>query len=327
MMTPSPSRLLDIVIVNWNSGEALAACLASLAGISDLESVVSVVVVDNASSDGSDGALMEADPSLPLAIRRNQKNLGFGAGCNQGAAPGTAPYLLFLNPDTDVQDGALTRVLEFLEATENQGYGIAGGPLREPSGKVSRTCARFPTPGNLALQSMGLDRLPWIRRWGRYMREWDHRSTRRVDQIMGAFLFIRRSVFQSLGGFDERFFVYWEDVDLCRRAASLGQLAAFVQGPGVVHEGGVSSGTVKDLRLFYSLRSRIQYGRKHFLSRGARMTEFVARGVEIPLRSLRARLKGDSTGASGVKRAATLLDEWLLANPHPPPPSPSPEVP
>lgn len=315
MMTRPPTRLLDIVIVNWNSGEALAACLASLAGTSDLESVASVVVVDNASTDRSEEAVSLPSNATLFATLRNQENLGFGTACNQGAEEGTAPYLLFLNPDTEVREGALRKALEFLEAPENAGYGIAGVPLLGASGKVLRTCARFPTPMNLTLQTTGLDRLPPLRRWGRYMREWDHQSTRRVDQVMGAFLLIRRSVFQSLDGFDQRFFVYWEDVDLCRRATTRNHLVAFVDGAGVLHEGGVSSGTVKDLRLFYSLRSRIQYGRKHFRAWEAQMTQIVARRIEIPLRKLRSLVKGDTAEATGVKRASRMLDEWLRANP------------
>ena len=254
---------IDIIIVNWNAGRQLYDCLESIvtAGRDGFE-LSQVVVVDNASSDGSvDG--LDGLP-LPLTIIRNDTNRGFAAACNQGAKGSSADYLLFLNPDTRLFKDSLVTPLAFMEKQNNQQVGIVGIQLVDENDQVSRTCARFPTPGRFFAKMMGLDRLFPRFFPSHFMSEWDHRQTREVDQVIGAFFLTRRRVFKFLGGLDERFFVYLEDIDFSLRAYKRGWKTVYLADARAYHKGGGVSEQIKATRLFYSLRSRIQYGYKHF---------------------------------------------------------------
>ena len=247
---------LDIVIVNWNAGRQLQACLDSVfSGALGTLRLDRVVVVDNASSDGSAEALHG-----PVSLLRNDVNLGFAAACNQGAAGSTADYLLFLNPDTVLDGDSLAGAVAFME--ENASVDVSGIRLRDANGRTQRCCARFPTPWPMVAQCLGLDRLGLAP--SHFLADWDHGDSRDVDQVMGAFLLIRRAVFQRLRGFDQRFFVYYEDVDLCRRVAYGGGRVVHNAGVSAVHIGGGTTGQIKARRQFLAARSRIQYAAKHF---------------------------------------------------------------
>lgn len=254
---------LDIVIVNWNSGEQLRQCLASIEAADRDGFVLSrVCVVDNASQDDS---LNEIERyKLPIQIIHNDQNKGFGAACNQAATGNLADYLLFLNPDIKLFENSLQRPLAFMEKTENKEAGIVGIQLVDDSGHVTRNCARFPTPAHFLAKMFGLDRL--LPRYfpSYFMKEWDHSETRIVDHVMGAFFLVRRSVFESLGGFDERFFVYLEDLDFSCRAYQAGWKSVYLAPAQAYHAGGGVSRQIAARRLFYSLRSRILYGYTHF---------------------------------------------------------------
>ncbi len=257
-MTPS----LDIVIVNWNTGDQLRDCLGSIATAA-LDGFVlnRVVVVDNGSQDGSAERL--ADLPVPLTLCCNRENRGFAAACNQGARGSHADYLLFLNPDVRLYADSLARPLRFMEEPANRRVGICGIQLVDEDGWVDRSCARFPSPGMFVGKMLGLTRwLPGIFP-NHAMTEWDHGESRKVEQVIGAFFLVRRSLFEALCGFDERFFVYFEEVDLSYRAARAGWSSFYLADARAVHRGGGSSEQVKAARLFYSLRSRIQYGFKH----------------------------------------------------------------
>ncbi len=257
------SRPLDIVIVNWNAGRQLRDCLESIASTDRHDRILGrVVVVDNASRDGSADGL--DDIGLPLELIRNPTNRGFAAACNQGAQGSTSHYLLFLNPDTRLFGPSLTRPLRFMDQPENQRVGICGIQLVDERGVVHRSCSRFPTVGILSAQLLGLSYLFPSRFRTQEMREWNHSESRRVDQVIGACFFIRRKVFEKLEGFDQRFFVYFEEVDLSYRALQSGWVSFYLADVEAFHKGGGSSDQVKAVRLFYSMRSRILYVSKHF---------------------------------------------------------------
>jgi hypothetical protein len=221
-----------------------------------------VVVVDNASTDGSAGTLKGLD--LPLTIIQNNENRGFAAACNQGVAGSKSDYLLFLNPDTQLMEGSLDAPIQFLERPENQMIGIVGIQLLDEEGRVARTCSHHPKPFHFFHKALGLDRLSPGRFSSGMMLEWDHMDSRPVDGVMGAFYLIRRSLFEELGGFDERFFVYFEESDLGYRAWKAGHTSYFLAEAKAYHYGCGASNQVRAERLFYSLRSRIRYGYKHF---------------------------------------------------------------
>jgi hypothetical protein len=258
------SRPLTVVIVNWNAGGLLASCVASIAR-HDSGAVDAVVVVDNHSSDDSIERLSGVDlRELTLRVVRNSANSGFAAACNQGAHLAATEYLLFLNPDTEIHADSLTAPLGFLQQRGNEKVGVVGIQLLNDAGEVARSCARFPNLARLSAATLGLNRLKLLRRAGMAMKEWPHDSTRMVDQVMGAFFLVRRSVFVQLGGFDERFFVYFEDVDFSLRARRLGYSSVYLACAHAFHKGGGSSRQVQAHRLFYSLRSRLIYGFKYF---------------------------------------------------------------
>ncbi len=255
---------IDIVIVNWNAGDQLQECIAS---VSEYRSgvVAQIIVVDNGSTDDSLWTVQQ-NPQPQVHVLRMGANLGFAAACNRGAALCTASYILFLNPDTRLNADSLSVPLLFMERAENDRVGICGIQLVSGDDVVSRTCARFPTSGRLVAQALGLNKIPGLRHTGMHMSDWDHRHSSEVDQVMGAFFLIRRSLFDALGGFDERFFVYFEEVDLSFRARALGYKSFYLSNARAFHAGGGTSSQVKDVRLFYSLRSRLLYCFKHFPS-------------------------------------------------------------
>ncbi|MGI9234476.1 MAG: glycosyltransferase family 2 protein [Woeseiaceae bacterium] len=252
---------VDVVIVNWNAGPLLEQCLESLNEFA-LQSISAVVLVDNASTDGSVEECNGID--LPIKVIRNRENRGFALACNQGAALCTAKYILFLNPDTRVFQNSLTCPIRFMENSKNAQVGICGIQLVDEQNNVSRTCMRFPAVGRFFAQATGLNRIPGMRGWGISMREWDHLASKEVEQVIGAFFFTRRALFEDLGGFDERFFVYFEEVDFSLRAKDAGWNTVYLSDGQAFHLGGGTTQQIKATRLFYSLRSRLLYGFKHF---------------------------------------------------------------
>jgi N-acetylglucosaminyl-diphospho-decaprenol L-rhamnosyltransferase len=271
----------DIVIVNWNTGSQLRDCLQSisLASPASVLRLRQCVVVDNASVDGS----AEGLESLPLAVTlvQNHENKGFAFACNQGAKKGTAKYILFLNPDFRLFQDSLVKALRSLEGKRNERVGTLGIQLVDENGVIQRNVARFPTPGSLFYQMLGLDRL-WPRRFpSHFMTDWDHRESREVDQVTGAFYLVRRKVFEELQGFDERFFMYFEDLDFAYRAKRAGWKSYYLSDAQALHYGGGASNQVKARRLSYVLRSRVLYVAKHFSTSAARGILLASVGIEF----------------------------------------------
>lgn len=297
---------LDIIIVNWNAGKQLHQCLASIEGVNQENITLSCVcVVDNASHDDSTDGIDES--KLPIQVIYNEENRGFSAACNQGAQASQSKYLLFLNPDVKLFEKSLTVPIAFMEQPENKRVGIVGIQLFDDSGNVARTCARFLTPREFYASIVGLSKLFPKRFPDHFMKEWDHSENRVVDQVMGSFLLMRRSLFQSLGGFDERFFVYFEDLDLSYRAWKAGWRSVYLADAQAYHKGGGTSRQTKDRRLFYMLRSRIIYAYKHFSWWSATMVAFMTVLVE-PI----SRLIWAAVRLSGTEIIATLKGYFML---------------
>lgn len=255
---------LAIVIVNWNSGQMLQECLTSIgpsaAELPPSQRLECVVAVDNGSSDGSQAVVIP--DGVELHLIQNAENRGFAAACNQGAAACRAELVLFLNPDTRLFEDSLRVAVAALLMPRDEPVGIVGIALQDDSGSVVPSCSRFPRARHYLAHALGIDRL-WPR-LGQPMLEWDHLDTRPVDQVIGAFFLIRRVLFDSLGGFDERFFVYLEEVDLSLRALQAGWVSLHVAEARAYHKGGGTSEAVRARRLFYILRSRLKYAAKHY---------------------------------------------------------------
>lgn len=297
--------MLDIIIVNWNSGDQVQDCVASVLAHQG-HVVAQVTVVDNGSTDGSADAVTDWER---VQVIRAGENLGFAAACNRGAREATSPYLLFLNPDTRVNADSFSVPLSFMEQPENATVGICGIQLVDEHGRVSRTCARFPTLGRLTAGALGLDKLPGLHGTAIHMTDWSHVETRMVDHVMGAFFLVQRELFERLGGFDERFFVYLEDVDLSLRASNAGRLSVYLAEARAFHAGGGTSRQVKAHRLFYSLRSRLLYGFKHFSIWEAWLLVLVTCGVEPFTRITYSIACRDWTGIRNTLNAYRML--WV----------------
>ena len=251
---------LDIVIVNWNSGNFLKNCLKSLDQYG-IDEILQVVVIDNNSSDNSIQSLEEY--GLKLQIVKNISNIGFGAACNQGAALCSAPYILFLNPDTEIFENSLLIPLNFINDKSNGNIGITGVRLVDRDGNYSTSCARFPSAKRYFFRVLGLT--TFFPKYFQYtiMTNLESPDSGIVDQINGAFFLIRHDLFKKLNGFDERFFVYMDEVDLSYRSKLMGFESYFISEAIAFHQGGGSSDQIKAKRVFYSLRSRLQFFNKH----------------------------------------------------------------
>jgi hypothetical protein len=301
---------VSIIIVNWNAGRQLRECLDSIASSRrDGWRLEGVVVVDNASVDDSLAGIGETE--LPLRVLTNSVNRGFAAACNQGARQCASDYLLFLNPDCVVEPDAIATVVAFMERKENLGVGVAGARLLDAGGRTWRCSSRRPHPSDFLKKASGLDALfPRLRT--HLMREWDHEESRPVDHVMGSFYFVRRELFEQLGGFDERFFVYLEDLDFSVRAAQAGYTVHYLAEPRVFHRGGGTSEQARAERLFYSLRSRQLYAFKHFSRAGALAVALATLMWEPLPRLARAALRGNAAEMRETLQAYTRLWSWLL---------------
>jgi N-acetylglucosaminyl-diphospho-decaprenol L-rhamnosyltransferase len=278
---------IDVVIVNWNAGNMLPACVRSVLR-SELRSarLNSVVVVDNASTD--DSLRRTEDLGSPLLrVLRNSRNAGFGTACNAGAGIGVGEWLLFLNPDTRVPRDALERAVSNLANGPND-VAVCGVRLVSDSGITSRGCARLPTWRMFFVSALGLDRIAPRVFKSHVMAEWDHAESRVVGHVIGAFYLIRRCVFERLGGFDERFFLYLEDLDLSQRIHEAGYRIYYDAKSHAYHKGGGTSEAILGRRLFYSLRSRLQYSTKHFPLTGRVLVALATLAIEPLIRFRRS---------------------------------------
>jgi GT2 family glycosyltransferase len=294
-----------VIIVNWNGGLGLRGCVGSIIEFGG--AVVSkIVVVDNASTDGSiDGVSGLAN----VTVIRAESNLGFARACNLGARCVDSQYLLFLNPDAALHQNTLENTVGFMEESVNANIGICGVQLFDESGLVARSCARFPSARSLAAHAIGIDRIyPSL---GHVMTEWDHSTSRYVDHVIGAFYLVRRELFRALNGFDERFFVYLEDLDFSLRARQAGWRSIYLTDVGAFHAGCGTSSQVKAHRLFFSLRSRFLYVFKHFPKAGAFLVALVTLLVEPIIRSLFVLSKRSFSSMKDTWEAYLMLVRWL----------------
>jgi N-acetylglucosaminyl-diphospho-decaprenol L-rhamnosyltransferase len=255
--------VVDIIIVNWNSGAQLKKCLEQIeARRRHGFTVGRVVVVDNASTDSS--VLDLGLRSEQLVIHQNSRNTGFAAACNRGAEESRSDFLLFANPDVYLGENCLSRLVGFLSDPTNDNFAICAPRLVDEEGTTLKTCSRFPTTKDFVFQAAGLNRVMPKLFSVPLMTEWSHDKDRIIEQPMGACLLVRADIFRQLKGFDERFFVYFEEVDFCLRCKRLGYDAYFLRDATAEHTGCGCSDQVPGKRLFYLLKSRILYGAKHF---------------------------------------------------------------
>ena len=297
---------VDIVIVNWNSGAYLSACIQSIEAVEHRGyRIARVIVVDNASADDSANV---ASTTLPLQVVRNAQNVGFGAACNGGARMGDSDLILFLNPDTRLQPSSLTESVPHFG--DRADVWVVGAALIDGGGRVQRSCARAVTGPRMIAHAIGIDRV--LPSFGYVISDWPHDKTRLVDHVIGAFYLMRRAAFERLNGFDERFFVYLEDLDLSTRVREAGGKCLFVREATAFHAGGGTTRSIKATRLFYSVRSRLQFSAKHLSALSNAAVWAISLTIEPLLRTLLALAHGSVRETSDVWSAYSKLVRWVV---------------
>jgi GT2 family glycosyltransferase len=251
---------LSIIIVNWNTCDLLAQCLESVLDemhrLPGLE--IETLVVDNASTDHSISMLQEQFPWVRLI--ENQENVGFAAANNQAIQQSTGRYVLLLNPDTEVEPGALAALISFLDTHPQAG--ATGAQLLNPDGTLQTSCYPFPTLTGELWRLLHLDALcPF----GVYhMADWDMGLPREVEVIQGAALMLRREALDQVGFLDDQYFMYTEEVDLCYRLKKGGWSLYWVPQAKVVHYGGQSTNQVAAKMFLCLYESKLIFMRKHY---------------------------------------------------------------
>ncbi len=295
--------MVDIIIVNWNSGHYLSKCINTIFTKINEEVVGTVFIIDNNSSDES---LKKINGHEKIIIIENKQNNGFSKACNQGFKLCTSPYILLLNPDTQLFETTLLQCISFMKNHPN--VDILGCQLLNDNGYISNSCARFPTPLRYFFDLTGLSKItPKIFTPAILMTDWDHKDSRYVDQVMGAFMFMRPSIFEKHGYFDERFFVYYEELDFSKRVFDSGGITYFNSAIKALHSGGGTTNNVKSFRLFLNIRSRLQYAKKHFSFFGYVFVLICTYAIEPFTRSTLLLLRGRFKEIGETLKAYKLL--------------------
>lgn len=274
---PTPTPDLSVLIVSWNVAGLLSRCLDSIAAQSEptawlhvrqlplaaggAPAMLEVIVVDNASADST--LTMIAAQFPWVQVQANPDNAGFSRGNNQAMARSRGRWLLFLNPDTEVQPGSLAAMLRFMQAHAETG--VVGPRLFYPDGSVQSSRRRFPTLATTFWESTLLEQWwphnPWARRYR--LQDVPDASVQEVDWLVGACLLIPRAVMDQVGGWDEGFFMYSEELDLCRRIKQAGWQVIFTPEAAVIHHEGKSSEQIVAARHLRFQASKIRYVRKY----------------------------------------------------------------
>jgi len=223
---------LSVVVVTYNSEGVIDFCLKQLANERG-QTDITVIVVDNASQDKTIKKIESEFPWVQLI--KNPSNLGYGLACNIGFARSKTPYILFSNPDIQLNHKAISAMLQVME--RNPRCGVVGCCLLNEDGTLQKTCNRFPDKAYLITKALGLhQRWPSnpFNAWNTYA-DWDRTTPKEVDAVSGACMLIRSQAFEQVGMFDEKFFLYWEEFDLCARIKKAGWKVVYTPEASLVH--------------------------------------------------------------------------------------------
>jgi GT2 family glycosyltransferase len=290
---------LAVVVVSFNTRDVLESCLESVLAARPAKTVV----IDNGSTDGSIELVRERFAGVRLLI--SERNGGYGAAANAAIEASDTPAVLLLNSDTLLEPEALTTLGRYLD--EHPRAAVVAPRLVNGDGSLQRSTYPFPSAGDTLLGETGLHlvvrRIPWLRE--RSWRTWSHDRACQVPWALGAALVIRRSAFEAVGGFDEAFFMYGEEVDLCRRLAGAGFEVHYAPVTSVVHLGGASTAARAQAMQREYLVSKRRYLTRHESRPRARRVLFVMRAIVFVrllrdaarLRLVRGRKRAQMRGA------------------------------
>ena len=283
---------LSIIIVSWNVRELLSNCLRSV--LAQCELALQIIVVDSASSDGSPQMVAEQFPQVELVAC--QENVGFPRGNNLGLERANGRFILLLNPDTIVHGDALAKMVSYLQ--QNPAVGVVGPQLLNDDGSVQSSRRRFPTLWTAVFESTWLQPFaPKAVLDHYYARDVEDGATAVVEWVMGACLMTRQAVVAQVGGLDEAYFMYSEELDYCRRIHEAGWQVVYYPEAQVTHLSGKSSEQAVTQRHINFNRAKLRYFRKYhgrFAATVLRLFLLTSYGWQLTLEAIK--------GAVGHKR-------------------------
>lgn len=255
---------VDVVVVSYNSAGHLRGCVELLVAVDDLQ----VFVVDNASADGSLGTVAD----LPVKAIARSTNGGFAVGCNEGWRAGSSPYVLFLNPDATIEATSVRTLVAAVDGDDT--VGAAAPRIEHPDGSLVHSLRRFPRLRSTYARALYLHRLFPRAPWSDEVVRDDalYAAPGEPEWVSGSCILVRRAALEQIGGWDEEFFLYSEDIDLCRRLWRGGWRIRYEPAAVAVHAGGGSAPRSALLPLL--TESRLRYAAKH----GSRSYAALARG-------------------------------------------------
>ncbi len=249
-------KRLSILIVNWNTGELLCECIRSIE-ITVGREACEVIVVDNASTDSSQQMVTSQFPWVEII--QCEMNLGFARANNLAVKKSSCEYILLLNPDTVLHVDSVNKLIALLDL--NAAIGIVGPRMVNQDGSLQ--ISAYPEP-TLIREAWRLFHLDWLIPLSRYPSDfWKWQQPQLVDIVTGACLLLRREIYESIGLFDEQFFVYSEEVDFCKRVKNAGWLIYYLPSSLVVHYGACSTRQVEESMFLELYKNKIKYFRKN----------------------------------------------------------------
>ncbi|HKL17173.1 MAG TPA: glycosyltransferase family 2 protein [Patescibacteria group bacterium] len=256
---------LSIIIVNWNVKPLVHRCIGSI--FKNLKNInFEIIVIDNNSQDGSKDLLKKLNKERQrLKIILNNKNIGFAAANNMGLKKAEGEFILFLNPDTEVRPNSVKKMIKKLES--NKDIGLIGPKMISVSGKTQSSVRKFPSVLSQAIIFLKLHhiftKLPVLKNY--FQSDFNYDKEAEVEQVMGAAMMTKKDILKRVGYWDESYFLWFEDIDLCKKIKDAGWKVIYTPEAEVFHHGGESFDQVFSLKKqrIYN-KSAIYYFKKHF---------------------------------------------------------------
>lgn len=313
MAFTEPTISVSIVVVTWNQKDIVAQCLESIRRYAD-HSTTEVIVVDNASTDGTPEMIRDQFPLVKLIT--NITNLGFAKANNIGIHESKGQYVCLVNSDVVVPEGCVERAIDYME--RNPSIGMLGPKMRLPDGTIGQSCMGFPSIWNWLCRALALDNLVVGRRlFGGFLRtDFRYDRIQDVDVLTGWFWIATRKALRQVGPLDERYFMYGEDIDWCKRFHEAGWRLVFYPDVEAIHHAAASSKLAPVRFYIEEHRANMQYLCK-FHSRVARVGFWLVTALQEILRIsgygvayvLHKSRRGEASFK--IKRSAACLC-WML---------------